>query len=420
MKKLLITVTMVCALAVSASAQSKKVTELPADTAPTSDDLVMTVNDPAGTPVSKKATLANLFFAERVWSYCADAGSTDAYACSLSPAPSAYVTGADYWVKANTANTGAATVNFNSLGAKTIKKVAGGVTTDLDDNDIRANQILHLVYDGTNMQLVSGLGNAASGGASVNPTSLFVPYNNAGTFADSRIKRENTNITGINGGLNTSQTFKIYDSDDGSGNAGWLQFAVNGSGRWEMLSTSSGSASNKEISFGVSGSSNRMKLGTGDFSPTVDRGYDFGQSSTRWNQAFIFKVIINGDGLLFQSGPQLVSGGGGWLQITDSGGSGNLTRISMGDPGATGVSLTKPASQTYVEVRDGNNSNYVPVVALKHCYSGTTVCDFAGSGSPESVVTASVGSTYRRTDGGAGTSFYVKESGSGNTGWVAK
>lgn len=46
--------------------------------------------------------------------------------------------------------------------------------------------------------------------------------------------------------------------------------------------------------------------------------------------------------------------------------------------------------------------------------------ELAGSGSPESAVTAPVGSTFRRSDGGAGTSFYVKESGSGNTGWVGK
>lgn len=44
----------------------------------------------------------------------------------------------------------------------------------------------------------------------------------------------------------------------------------------------------------------------------------------------------------------------------------------------------------------------------------------AGTGSPEGVVTAPVSSTYHRKDGGAGTSFYVKESGTGNTGWVAK
>jgi hypothetical protein len=43
-----------------------------------------------------------------------------------------------------------------------------------------------------------------------------------------------------------------------------------------------------------------------------------------------------------------------------------------------------------------------------------------GAGSPEASVTAPVGSLYMRTDGGANTSHYVKESGSGNTGWVAK
>jgi hypothetical protein len=43
-----------------------------------------------------------------------------------------------------------------------------------------------------------------------------------------------------------------------------------------------------------------------------------------------------------------------------------------------------------------------------------------GAGTPEGAVTAPVGSIFMRSDGGAGTSFYVKESGTGNTGWVAK
>jgi hypothetical protein len=42
------------------------------------------------------------------------------------------------------------------------------------------------------------------------------------------------------------------------------------------------------------------------------------------------------------------------------------------------------------------------------------------NGSPEGVVTAPVGALYTRTDGGAGTTLYVKESGTGDTGWVAK
>lgn len=42
------------------------------------------------------------------------------------------------------------------------------------------------------------------------------------------------------------------------------------------------------------------------------------------------------------------------------------------------------------------------------------------SDSGEALLTAGVGSTYHRTDGGAATCLYVKESGTGNTGWVAK
>lgn len=52
-------------------------------------------------------------------------------------------------------------------------------------------------------------------------------------------------------------------------------------------------------------------------------------------------------------------------------------------------------------------------------WNGTTVFDTYGTGSPESVVSASIGSIYRRTDGGASTTVYVKTSGSGNTGWTA-
>lgn len=44
----------------------------------------------------------------------------------------------------------------------------------------------------------------------------------------------------------------------------------------------------------------------------------------------------------------------------------------------------------------------------------------SGTGSPETVVTAPVGSLFLRTDGGANTTLYVKESGVGNTGWIAK
>lgn len=52
--------------------------------------------------------------------------------------------------------------------------------------------------------------------------------------------------------------------------------------------------------------------------------------------------------------------------------------------------------------------------------AGSSVIWTAGAGSPEGVVTAVRGSLFTRTDGGASTTLYVKESGSGNTGWIPK
>lgn len=49
-----------------------------------------------------------------------------------------------------------------------------------------------------------------------------------------------------------------------------------------------------------------------------------------------------------------------------------------------------------------------------------TVGTYYGTGTPEGARVAGIGSIYHRIDGGASTSFYVKESGTGNTGWVAK
>ena len=52
--------------------------------------------------------------------------------------------------------------------------------------------------------------------------------------------------------------------------------------------------------------------------------------------------------------------------------------------------------------------------------NGLVAALYSGAGTPEGVVTANVGSLFMRTDGGAGTSLYVKQSGTGNTGWAAK
>ena len=67
----------------------------------------------------------------------------------------------------------------------------------------------------------------------------------------------------------------------------------------------------------------------------------------------------------------------------------------------------------------GNNQAFVGNPSTTMLWVGN-VGWFQGSGTPEGAVTAPVGSFYSNTSGGVGTSFYVKESGSGNTGWQPK
>ncbi len=97
---------------------------------------------------------------------CSDAAANDTYACNLPVAPANYaaIQGKEVMIKFNTSNTGTATLNLNTLGATTIMKLTSGITTTLADNDIRAGMWGIVVYDGTNFQLISQLGNASGGG----------------------------------------------------------------------------------------------------------------------------------------------------------------------------------------------------------------------------------------------------------------
>lgn len=109
---------------------------------------------------------------ERVWAeldeniipqsyfYDEDAESDDAYAITIRGFKG-YVDGMQLAFKANTANTGACTLNVNSEGAKDIKK---NFSLDLIDNDIRENQIVVVRYNSTtdDFEMISPVGNATS------------------------------------------------------------------------------------------------------------------------------------------------------------------------------------------------------------------------------------------------------------------
>lgn len=108
--------------------------------------------------------------------------------------------------------------------------------------------------------------------------------------------------------------------------------------------------------------------------------------------------------------------GTGYLGIGTSGTSMILGRAtgSTGAVGATYVTIDSSGNTTV------NTGNLVIGTSGKGVSLPGGITWTSGSGSPEGVVTAPVGSLYSRSDGGAGTSLYVKQSGSGNTGWVGK
>lgn len=116
----------------------------------------------------------------------------------------------------------------------------------------------------------------------------------------------------------------------------------------------------------------------------------------------------------------------------------NSAQVYISPTGGTCTLVKTAATAWYIEVSPGGTTWFINssgnmrtpgslIVAgseaqafqFTYASSGTHFIKW-GTGSPESAVTAPVGSLFLRTDGGANTTLYVKESGSGNTGWVAK
>ncbi len=94
--------------------------------------------------------------------------------------------------------------------------------------------------------------------------------------------------------------------------------------------------------------------------------------------------------------------------------SGNMTN-SGAKSGNTQVRVGSIVPASFI---DSPNMG-VHFYALRY-YMNTGPGLFSGAGSPEGTQSAPPGSLYLRTDGAANTTFYVKETGTGNTGWVAK
>lgn len=169
--------------------------------------------------------------------YAADAGASDTYAITLSPAPAAYTNGMQIKFKANTLNTGPATLNVNSLGAIAITK---NNDQPLQTGDIEANQIVTVTYNSTGptFQMDSHVADGAVKYSSqvitrvLNATGAAVTYAHGLGVVPKRIKISGYAVPAVDQGIQSEGTY------NGSTHASITMF-IDGSGTSSVVSSTS-------------------------------------------------------------------------------------------------------------------------------------------------------------------------------------
>jgi len=153
------------------------------------------------------------------WTYAAASG-TNTITATYAKAPAAYQAGQKFSFKAANTNSGSATLNVNSLGAKTIKKVSNGALTTLASGDIVSGVIYEVTYDGTDMLLGAGSGGGGAGWelieeVAMSGTNLHVTALDGKAYKSAHIEFENMDCAGTNFmrlWQNTEVTTNVYFS----------------------------------------------------------------------------------------------------------------------------------------------------------------------------------------------------------------
>lgn len=92
-----------------------------------------------------------------------------------------------------------------------------------------------------------------------------------------------------------------------------------------------------------------------------------------------------------------------------------MPSFSLPDQFVGGPVADSDPTETFQKRFEGTQQNFEKLALFLNEFAGRF---FWGSGSPENVVTAPVGSVYLRLDGGAGTTMYLKEANTDDTGWA--
>jgi hypothetical protein len=169
---------------------------------------------------------------------------------------------------------------------------------------------------------------------------------------------------------------------------------------------------------GYSENNNENMSGGGASDATTDQSF---VTTANTNRFMVFGGRHIGDVVdaAIGSGHIILPGRNAGMEITQRGfGINSATAIDNGFNFLNDSDMRFQASGANKFRWDQAADEMVSHVALR--VSSTTATISSGTATPEGAVTAPKGSIFLRTDGGGSTTFYVKESGAGNTGWVAK
>lgn len=140
---------------------------------------------------------------------------TNTITASTTPAITAYAAGQHFIFLAGGSNTGATTININSLGAKAIEKLQSPLTS----GDITSGDVCVIVYDGTQFQLVS-----RGGGANQASQAAIEAETNEDTYVPPDLVRHNPGVAkawadvDLTGTASLDANYNVSAfSDDGTG-----------------------------------------------------------------------------------------------------------------------------------------------------------------------------------------------------------
>lgn len=250
-------------------------------------------------------------------------GTADAKTLTYSVAPAAYYNGQRFAFLANTTNTGSATLNVNSLGAKTIKKDISGTLTNLSASDMVSGMFVEVAYNTANDCFVWVNRGAITQALGTGDSPQFAGIN-VGNASDTTITRSAAGVIAVEGGIVPKEDRLNTFSVDQTVSNGTNGVNVSADGSIELFR----SASNPYIDF--------KTTSVEDYDCRIQQTSGNGlQFFTGGNGSASVKFTIDSTGNALNS-----SAAGGLGYGTGSGGT--VTQITSK---ATGVTLDKTNGQ---------------------------------------------------------------------------